>query len=264
MNITLGQYIDGDSFLHNMDSRVKFILIVILIIALFLFNIYLSLFAYTILTIILIYISKIPLNSVIKSIKPLYWILLLTLLTNPFFHEGKIIFSYSIISVTEEGILIGITMTVRLLLLIILSSLLTFTTKTIVLADAIEDLLKPLKYFKINPHTIAMIVSLGLRFVPTTIKEFEQIVKAQKSRGMDFDDGNLIKKIKNFIPIIFPLILLTFKRAEELSLAMEARCYTENKIRTRRKKLKMTVIDYKAVLFVFLFILTLIILQSCI
>lgn len=254
MNITLGQYIDGDSLLHKLDARVKFILVVILIIALFLFDIYLSLTAYSVLVFMLIYISGISLKSIIKSLKPIYWILLLTLLTNVFFHEGKIIFSYSLISVTEEGIIIGVTMAFRLLLLILLSSFLTLTTKIIVMLDAVENLLKPLRYLKINPHTIAMIIGLGLHFVPETLKEFEQIVKAQKSRGVDFDNGNLIKKIKNFIPIIFPLILLSFKKAEELSAAMEARCYTENKIRTGRKKFQITSEDYKAMLFTFCFI----------
>lgn len=262
MNITLGQYVDGNSLLHKMDPRVKFLLLVVLIISLFIFNIYLSLLTFSLFIFILIYISKIPLKSIIKSLQPVYWILLLTLFTNPFFHEGTVIFSYSIISVTKEGILIGFSMAYRLLLLILLSSFLTLTTKTITMADAIEDLLKPLKYFKINAHTIAMIITLGLRFVPITINEFKQIVKAQKSRGVDFDNGNIIKKINNFIPIIFPLILLAFQRAEELSTAMEARCYTETKSRSKRKKFKITVTDYKAILFTFLFILTLAILQN--
>lgn len=261
MNITLGEYISGDSILHKMDPRVKLILLIILMAALFLFNIYLAFIAYSFLILIMTSISKIKLKSVLKSLKPLYWILLATLFTNPFFHDGNILFSYSVIKITDEGIFIGITMTYRLMILIILSSFLTLTTKPIQMADAVEDLCNPLKFFKINPHIIAMIITLGIRFVPTTIREFEEITKAQKSRGVDFENVNMIQKIKNFIPIIFPLILLTFQRADELSMAMEARCYTENKTRSSRKKLKITNMDYKAIYFVILFIITIVLLQ---
>lgn len=262
MNITLGQYIEGNSILHKCDPRVKFILLIILIFSLFLLDLKIAFIGYSILILTIIYISKIPFKSMINSLKPIYWIMILTLISNPFFHEGAVIFSYSFFTITKEGIIIGLTMTYRLILLIILSSFLTLTTKTITMADAIEDLLKPLKFFKVNPHTIAIIISLGLRFVPTTIREFNQITKAQKSRGIDFENGNLIKKIKNFIPIIFPLILITFQRADELSMAMEARCYTENKIRSKRNKLKITSTDYKITLCASIFILTLIFFQN--
>jgi len=262
MNITLGQYIEGDSILHKADPRVKFLLLIILIFSLFFFDIKIAFIAYSLLILTIIYISKIPFKSIIKSLKPIYWILILTLVSNPFFHDGAAIFSYSFFSITREGIIIGITMTYRLMLLIMLSSFLTLTTKTITMADAVEDLLKPLKFIKVNPHTIAIIISLGLRFVPTTIREFNQITKAQKSRGVDFENGNLFTKIKNFIPIIFPLILITFQRADELSMAMEARCYTENKTRAKRNKLKISLVDYKMIFFTFLFIITLIILQN--
>jgi len=262
MNITLGQYIEGNSILHKADPRVKFVLLIILIFSLFLFDIKIAFIAYSFLILTIIYISKIPFKSVIKSLKPIYWILILTLVSNPFFHDGTVILSSSFFTVTEEGIIIGLTMTYRLILLILLSSFLTLTTKTITMADAVEDLLKPLKYFKVNPHTIAMIITLGLRFVPTTIREFNQITKAQKSRGVDFENGNLLTKIKNFIPIIFPLILITFQRADELSMAMEARCYTENKTRSKRNKLKISFLDYEIIFFTFLFIITLIILQN--
>lgn len=262
MNITLGQYVPGNSILHKIDPRVKFILLIILILVLFFFDIYIAFIGYTLFASMLIYISKVPFKSVLKSLKPLYWILLITLLTNPFFHEGTVVFYCSFFSISKEGIIIGITMTYRLILLIVLSSFLTLTTKTVEMTDAVESLLSPLKFLNVNPHIIAMIISLGLRFVPTTIREFNQITKAQKSRGVDFESGNLINKVKNFIPIIFPLILLTFKRADELSMAMEARCYTENKARTVRKKLQITFIDYKAMFFTLIFICCLIFLEN--
>ncbi len=255
MNITLGQYIDGASALHKTDPRIKFVLLAILILSLFIFDFKATLPSYTALILFLAYISEIPLKSLIASLKPIWWILAFTLLFNPFAHEGEILFSVFGISATKEGCITGFVMAYRFALFMLLSSFLTLTTKPIALTDAVEDILKPLKLFKISPHYAAMIMTLAFRFVPTTIREYEQIVKAQKSRGIDFEDIGIFKRIKNMGAIVFPLMLLSFQRADDLSFAMEARCYNENKTRNKRKKWSVKKEDYLAVVFIVLFTL---------
>ncbi|MBR3722603.1 MAG: energy-coupling factor transporter transmembrane protein EcfT [Selenomonadaceae bacterium] len=259
MNITLGQYIDGNSVLHKTDPKIKLMLIVPLVFSLFIFDYKVTFPTYTALILFLARISKIPFKSLIISLKPVWWILAFTLLLNPFFHEGEILFSIFKISATKEGAVTGFVMAYRFALFILLSSFLTLTTKTVALTDAVEDILKPLKLVNISPHYAAMTISLAFRFVPTTIHEYEQIVKAQKSRGIYFDEGGIFRRIKNMGAIVFPLMLLTFQRAEDLSFALEARCYNEN--RGKRKQSRMNGNDYLAIAFITVFIICNVFLQ---
>lgn len=198
----------------------------------------------------IIKVSKIPFKIILRSIKPIIPLVLFTSILNIFFIGGTRIFSWWIINITMEGIQLAIIMSIRIVLLIIGASLLTYTTSPIALTDAIERLLKPLNYIKFPVHEMAMMMTIALRFIPTLIEETDKIMSAQKARGADLETGGIMKRAKALIPILIPLFVSAFRRAEELALAMECRCYRGGEGRTRMKQLHFTLLDLWCSLFV--------------
>jgi len=246
-NIMIGQYFPGDSFLHRMDARVKILLLLILLIEVFVFTsapVYLLM---TGITFLLIMISKVPLRMVLRSLKPLWWIILFTFVLHLFSHPGREIYRIWQFVITQEGVEQGALISVRLMLLIILSTLLTFTTSPLKLTDALESLLSPFKRLGLPAHELAMMMTIALRFIPTLISETDKIMKAQQSRGADFVTGSIMSRLKNMVPILVPLFLSAFRRADDLALAMEARCYRGGEGRTRMKEMKLARLDYVAI-----------------
>ncbi len=237
-DITVGQYYPTNSIIHKLDPRTKFICTFIFIFLIFFINSFLGfliayLFIYTI-----IVISKVPLKFIIKGLKPLLFIAIFAIVLNIFFTPGNVIFQYRFIRITQEGIKYSIFLILRLSLLVIGSSLLTLTTTPIKLTDAMESILSPLSKIGFPSHEIAMMMSIALRFIPTLIEETQKIMKAQQARGADFENGNLLKRLKNMIPILIPLFISSFHRADELANAMEARCYRGGNGRTKLNPLK--------------------------
>ena len=251
-DITLGQFFPGFSPLHKLDPRTKIILAVLYIVAIFVAHNPVSFLALTVLTLFLILISRISLSVVLKSIKPIVFILIFTSLINLFLTVGESepLVSFYFINIYEEGIVRAVFMSVRVILLIIgTSMLLTYTTSPIALTDGIESLLSPLKLIKVPVHSFAMMMSIALRFIPTLIEETEKIMNAQKSRGADFSSGGLIKRAKALIPLLVPLFVSAFKRADELATAMECRCYRGDKNRTKLVKLTYKASDFLWMIF---------------
>lgn len=245
-DIAIGQYFPGRSFLHRMDPRMKIGLLFLLIIGIFVFDTPLSYGVFTAGTVILAIASSVPLMTLAKSIKPLWMILVFTLVIHMCGTPGEVWFSISVFEFTKEGFLQGFAICLRLALLIFLSSLLTFTTSPLELTDAMESLLSPLKCVGVPAHELAMMMSIALRFVPTLIEETDKIMKAQQSRGVNFESGNVVKRLSNLVPILVPLFISAFRRADELAMAMEARCYRGGEGRTRMKALKVQTLDYGA------------------
>lgn len=239
-DITLGQFFPGRSLLHRLDPRSKLLLAVGFIVAVFLVNNPAGLIFLTLLTLGLIPLGSIPARTVFRSVRPILFLLLFTSLINLFLTtgEGEALVSFWIFHIYTEGIYRAVFMTVRATVLIIGSSLLlTYTTSPIALTDGIESLLSPLKLLHIPVHAFAMMMTIALRFIPTLVEETEKIMNAQKSRGADFTSGNLIRRAKALVPILVPLFVSAFKRAEELATAMECRCYRGDKNRTKLVKL---------------------------
>lgn len=240
-DITLGQFFPGFSPLHKLDPRTKIILAIASIVAVFFANNPVSFALITLATLSMIIVSRISLKVVLKGIKPLIIILIFTAVLNVFMTggEGEPLVEFWIFSIYTEGIVRAVYMALRVVLLIIITSMfLTYTTSPISLTDGLESLLSPLKLIKIPVHTFAMMMSIALRFIPTLVEETEKIMNAQKSRGADFSSGGLIKRAKALVPILIPLIVSSFKRAEDLATAMECRCYRGDKKRTKLVKLQ--------------------------
>lgn len=245
-DITLGQFFPGNSILHRLDPRTKIICLFVLIVLIFAVDGWRAYLALTGVTCVLIFVSKVPPLTVIKSVKPLSWIILFTLVIHFFSHDGQILAKIYVFKLTDEGIFYGVLISLRLVLLIILSSLLTFTTSPLKLTDATERLLSPLKTFGVPAHELAMMMTIAIRFVPTLLEETDKIIKAQKSRGLDFNSGSIVTRLRAFVPILVPLFLSSFRRADELALAMEARCYRGGEGRTHLKALKFSRADFFA------------------
>jgi len=245
-DITLGQFFPGTSILHRLDPRMKICLLLLLMILIFTCDRALSYGILTGLTFFLIGMSRIPFRMVLKSIRPLWWILIFTFLIHLVSHPGEEMGKLLGFSVTWEGFRQGTFISLRLILLILLSSLLTFTTSPLKLTDAMEQLLSPGKRIGLPAHELAMMMTIALRFVPTLIEETDKIIKAQTARGSDFTTGNLISRCKRLVPIMVPLFLSAFRRADELAMAMEARCYRGGEGRTHMKSLEMHNLDYWA------------------
>lgn len=247
-DITLGQFFPGNSVLHRLDPRTKIISVFVLMILIFVAD---GAAAYTFLTLVTcasIFISKIPPLTILKSLKPISWIILFTLIIHLVTHEGEVLAEIFIFKITDEGLKFGVLISLRLILLIIFSSLLTFTTSPIQLTDALEKLLSPLKKIGVPAHEFAMMMTIALRFIPTLLEELDKIIKAQKSRGVDFDAGNFVQRLKNFVPVLIPLFISSFRRADELAMAMEARCYKGGEGRTHFRQLKFGRLDFFAAL----------------
>ena len=246
-NIMIGQYFPGNSFLHRLDARVKILLLLILLIEVFVFTSAPVYFMMTVITFLMIMISKVPVRMVLRSLKPLWWIILFTFVLHLFSHPGREIYRIWQFVITQEGVEQGALISVRLMLLIILSTLLTFTTSPLKLTDALESLLSPFKRLGLPAHELAMMMTIALRFIPTLISETDKIMKAQQSRGADFVTGSIMSRLKNMVPILVPLFLSAFRRADDLALAMEARCYRGGEGRTRMKEMKLGRLDYVAI-----------------
>ena len=256
-DITLGQFFPGTSPIHKLDPRTKIILATLFIVSVFVAKNPISFLLLTVFTLILIFMSRISLKVILKSVKPIVFILIFTAILNVFMTtgEGDPLISFWIIKIYIEGIARALMMALRVLILIVGSSiLLTYTTSPISLTDGLESLLSPLKVVKVPVHTFAMMMSIALRFIPTLIEETEKIMNAQKSRGADFTTGSLVQRAKALIPLLVPLFVSSFKRAEELATAMECRCYRGDKNRTKLVKLQFKVGDF---VFMFLFLVIL-------
>lgn len=254
-DITIGQYFPGNSPVHRMDSRVKLVLTMAFIVMLFMSSSIYGLLIGILFTVLSFAVSKIPVKMILKSLKPIVPIIIFTAVLNLFFvRTGEVLWEFKFIKITSEGIHTAVFMTVRIICLIVGSSLLTYTTSPIDLTDAIERLLSPLKKIKAPVHELAMMMTIALRFIPTLIEETDKIMAAQKARGADMETGSLIQRAKALIPILIPLFVSSFRRAEELALAMECRCYHGGEGRTRMKQLKTSGIDYIAIAITMLFI----------
>lgn len=257
-DITIGQYIPGDSFVHKLDPRVKILISMALIIDLFIVGNYQG-YAITASFILLsVLVSRVKLRFIYKGLKPIFLLIIITAFFNIFMTPGtELIFKAGFLKVYREGLNIAVFMALRLIFLIIGTSLLTLTTSPIELTDGIEKLLKPFKKIGVPAHELAMMMTIALRFIPTLMDETDKIMKAQMARGADFESGNILKRAKNLIPLLVPLFISSFRRAEELADAMEARCYKGGEGRTRMKVLKLTFRDFTAALVIIsLFALT--------
>ena len=248
-DITLGQYFPGNSPVHRLDPRTKLLALVAYIVALFSAANWIS---YSIVFVFLagtIAVSKIPLKAIVRGLKPLVMILVFTGILNLFFTSGEtVLFTFWRITITAEGVTRAIFMVVRILMLISATFLLTYTTSPISLTDGLESLLGPLKKLRVPVHELAMMMCIALRFIPTLIEETDKIISAQKSRGADFENGGLIERVKALVPILVPLFISAFRRADELATAMECRCYQGGDGRTKMKLLRFKRFDYYAFL----------------
>ncbi len=246
-DITIGQYYPSDSPVHRLDPRTKLVITFLFIIIIFFvryYTGYLFIVAFMALTIVL---STIPVKYILKGLKPLIFIILLTFFINVFFTQGEtILFEFWILRVTKEGLRQATFMTLRLLFLVTGTSILTLTTSPIALTDGIEMLLKPLEAIRFPSHELAMMMTIALRFIPTLLEETDKIMKAQMARGADFESGNLIQRAKSLIPLLVPLFVSAFRRADDLAMAMEARCYRGGDSRTRMKIFTMGHLDIVA------------------
>ena len=254
-DITLGQYYPGNSVIHKLDPRAKIIATLLFIAAIFFANSLLSYGVLALFVAVVIGLSRLPVLMVLHSVKPLWIIIVLTLFIHAFTGEGKdVLYQYSFLRLTTEGIIMGIKMSLRLVFLLLISSILTFTTSPIVLTDGIEALLRPFKCIGVPAHELAMMMTIALRFIPTLIEETGRIIKAQTARGADFDSGSLVQRAKNMLPILIPLFISAFRRADELAIAMEARCYRGGEGRTRMYELAYKTKDFIALAIIILLI----------
>lgn len=254
-DITLGQYFPGNSPVHRMDPRVKIVLTIVFIVMLFVAKSMWGLLVGIVFTAVTFAISKIPFKMILKSLKPIIPIVVFTAVLNLFFiRTGDVLFEYRFIKITDNGVDTAVFMIVRIICLIVGTSLLTYTTSPIDLTDAIERLLSPLKKLKLPVHELAMMMTIALRFIPTLIEETDKIMSAQKARGADMETGSLIQRAKALIPILIPLFVSSIRRAEELAMAMECRCYHGGEGRTRMKQLKTSPVDYAAFAFTAVFL----------
>lgn len=236
-DITLGQYYPADSVIHKLDPRVKLFGTLIYIISLFVFKGLPAFILAAIFLVVLIKLSKVPFSYMVKGLKTIVLIMLFAAVFNLFLTPGTKLVSFWIFTITYEGLKNAVVMMVRLIFLIIGTSLMTLTTTPNELTDGLEKALSPLKYIKVPVHEIAMMMSIALRFIPILIEETDKIMKAQMARGADFEHGNLIQKAKNMVPLLVPLFVSAFRRANDLAMTMEARCYRGGEGRTKMKPL---------------------------
>lgn len=242
-DVTFGQYFPAKSFVHNMDARVKILAVIAYIVAVFLVQTYhflgfLACFAFVVIATVA---ARVPFGKVLRSIKGILFFIVLSAILQVFFNtDGKVVFEWQFIKITQNGLLSAGFIIARITLIVLGASILTLTTSPVEIADGIESLLKPLKWIKFPVHEFALIMSIALRFIPTLLDETDRIIKAQKARGADFESGNLFKRAKALIPVLIPLLISSFRRADELADAMDARCYSGSKNRTKYKKMRLT------------------------
>lgn len=238
-DITIGQYFPGDSIVHRLDPRIKIITVAMFIASLFFVNsfipyIFIVLFIGTV-----VKIAKLPIKFILKGLRPLMFIILITFFINIFLTQGEVIFEVGPLNITKQGLSQATFMALRLIFLITGTSLLTLTTSPISLTDGIEKLLMPFSKIGLPAHELAMMMTIALRFIPTLLEETDKIMKAQMARGADFESGNILRRAKNLVPLLVPLFINSFRRADELATAMEARCYRGGEGRTRLNELKL-------------------------
>lgn len=258
-DITIGQYFPGDSVIHRLDSRVKIIATLLFIIEIFIVDNFLGFALAAACLGAVITVSKVPLGYIVRGLKPIIIILLFTFALNMFMIDGRILWQWGFLKITAEGLRTATFMAVRLILLIIGSSMLTLCTRPLALTDGIERLLSPFKKIGLPAHEIAMMMTIALRFIPTLLEETDKIMKAQQARGADFETGNLIHRAKSLIPILVPLFVSAFRIAQDLAMAMEARCYQGGENRTRMNEMKLKGRDYSALVFLALFLAAIIV-----
>ena len=253
-DITIGQFFPGKSIIHRLDPRFKIIITAVFISMLFSSDRIIALSCGIVFMLISFLLSGIPMKMMLKSLKPIIPIIIFTSVMNLFFIDGEDIFRFGFLRITDKSIETSIFMIIRIICLIAGTALLTYTTSPITLTDAIERLLSPLKKIKLPVHELAMMMSIALRFIPTLIEETDKIMSAQKARGADLESGGLIQRSRALVPILIPLFVSAFRRAEELALAMECRCYHGGEGRTRLKQLKSGFADYIALAISILFL----------
>ncbi len=246
-DITLGQYFPSGGILHRLDPRIKVLMLISVIVLIFCTFNFVALSVVVALVLASVLLSKVPLKLYLKSMKAIIIVILITSLLNLFYGTGEVLAQWWIFRITAAGIRNAIFVAVRIISLVMVSSALTFTTSPTDLTDALERLMKPLGIFRIKTHEIAMMMTIALRFVPTLLEETDKIMSAQKARGADMESGNIIKRIKALVPILIPLFVSAFRRAYDLAMAMECRCYQGGKGRTRMKQLKMHSRDFVAI-----------------
>ena len=240
-DVTFGQYYPAQSFAHRLDPRLKLLMLIAYIVALFVAKTFYGLALCALFAVFAVFISKVPFGAVLRSVKGVIFLLAFTAVLNVFFYcVENVLVQWGVIRICLEGVLFAIFLMIRLAFLVIGSALLTLTTTPVSLTDGIESLLKPLTWIKFPVHALALIMSIALRFIPTLIDETNRIISAQKARGADFESGNIVKRVKAIIPILIPLLISAFRRADELGDAMDARCYTNSPHRTKYKKLTFT------------------------
>lgn len=247
-DITFGQYFPARSPLHSMDARVKLVLAVAMIVLLFVAGNAVSLLITLASVIVLMLLSRIPLKLYLKSLKPILPIIILTSLLNALYIQGGTeLFSFWVFTVTSKGVLTAVYMSLRIAMLILCSSMLTYSTSPTELTDAIERLFSPLKVFCLDVHLLAMMMTIALRFIPTLLEETDRIMSAQKARGADLESGGLLQRIRSLMPVLIPLLISSFRRAGELADAMECRCYHGGKGRTRMKQMHLRASDFVSI-----------------
>ncbi len=261
-DITLGQYYPADSVIHKLDPRVKLFATMIYIISLFCFKGIAALLVATVFLIAVIRVSKVPFHFMVKGLKTIMVLMIITALFNLFLTPGEPLVTFWIFKITAEGIKSAALMTIRLIYLILGTSIMTLTTTPNQLTDGLEKALMPLSKIGIPVHAIAMMMSIALRFIPILIEETDKIMKAQMARGADFENGNLIQKVKNMIPLLVPLFVSAFRRADDLAMAMEARCYNGGEGRTKMKPLRYMNRDHLAYVIVFAYFVVILVCRT--
>lgn len=243
-DVAFGQYYPADSIIHRLDARVKMLLTLLFVIAIFFIKSYFGFMLTAVVLVAVVLLARLPMMSVLKSVKGVMFIILFTAILNLFLvKKGEVLWQWKIFTITKDGVHTTIKMVLRLVLLISGASLLSLTTTPVALADGVESLMSPLKIIKVPVRDIAMIMSIALRFIPTLFEETNKIISAQKARGASFDTGGLFARAKAMLPVLIPLFVNSFRRADELAFAMDARCYNATENRTKMKKAKFGVGD---------------------
>ncbi len=261
-DVAFGQYYPANSFIHKLDPRTKLLASVVYIVAIFLCNNYYTYLACFVFLLTSALVSRIPIKSLLKSVKAVLFIVVVTIIINVLFYkEGKVLWSWWKIIITVDGLIFASKMAMRLIFLVLATSLVTLTTTPMNLTDGLENLLTPLKWIKIPVHDLSIIMSIALRFIPSFMEEIDKITMAQKARGACFDNGGLIKRAKAMLPVLIPLFVSAFRRADELAMALDARCYNATPNRTKMKKLTFSVRDLIAALVTAVFLMMVILLK---
>ena len=247
-DITLGQYFPGSTVVHRLDPRTKLLMVVLYIVALFLAKWWVSYGLMLAFLVTAVVLSRIRPKALFRGLKPLLIIIIFTALINLFYSDGQVLVQFWIFRITREGILQAVFLVLRIMMLVMGTFLLTYTTSPIALTDGLESLLSPLKKIRFPVHELAMMMSIALRFIPTLIEETDKIISAQKARGADFETGNLFRRAKALVPILVPLFVSAFRRADELATAMECRCYHGGEGRTKMKQLHYRLRDVATLL----------------